>query len=225
MNLAIRQRAAAVASMTVAGTLLLGGVALAPPAAADAPRGEGAGVVHLTPPEAPDATAFEVPDDYAGDPGASHEPASGPASRAIHCQLSNVYVPKTKGAESHTRVGDQQSNYNGTSRTARSTFTAEKSGTVGTSVSSGLTVSVDAMIAKIEGQFKVDLSRSMTVSIGNSISVDTPTKRTTHAQYGVYRLKNTGVSYRYNSDCSTTAKRTITSYTPKRVGWYLWETR
>ncbi|MGV9254951.1 hypothetical protein [Streptomyces sp. NPDC003697] len=44
-----------------------------------------------------------------------------------------------------------------------------------------------------------------------------------HAKYGVYRLKHTGVSYTLYSNCSSSTHKTITSYTPYRVGWYLWE--
>lgn len=134
-----------------------------------------------------------------------------------------VYVPKTKGAKYHKGVGPVNANYNGTSRTARSTFTSEATGEVGVSITAGLSTSVDVMIAKIEGKYDVSLSAKLTAKMGNQISVDTPPKKTTNAKYGVYRLKNTGTSYKIYSNYKTSAVKTVTSYTPMKVGWYLWE--
>ncbi|MFI5754547.1 hypothetical protein [Streptomyces sp. NPDC051569] len=53
--------------------------------------------------------------------------------------------------------------------------------------------------------------------------VDAPARKTTNSNYGVYRLKTTGTSYRYYTNCSTTPKSTVTSYAPYKNGWYLWE--
>ncbi|MGW2698407.1 hypothetical protein [Streptomyces sp. NPDC001296] len=80
------------------------------------------------------------------------------------------------------------------------------------------------MIAKIEAKYDVSLSASLTAKLGNSVSDDTPPHKTTHAAYGVYRLRNTGTSYVIYSNCQTSAKSTVTSYTPDYVGWYIWET-
>ncbi|WP_344007746.1 hypothetical protein, partial [Streptomyces thermocarboxydovorans] len=91
------------------------------------------------------------------------------------------------------------------------------------SVTAGLAVSKEFMVAKIEGKFDVNLSFKLTAKLGNNIAVDTPPKKTTNAKYGVYRLKHTGKSYKIYSNCTTSAKKTITSYSPYRVGWYLWE--
>lgn len=91
------------------------------------------------------------------------------------------------------------------------------------SVTAGLSGSVGAMVAEIEAKYDVELSLKMTAKLGNSIAVDTPPKRTTNGRYGVYRLKNTGVSYRLYSNCKTSESKTITSYTPIKVGWTLWE--
>ncbi|MFE4793510.1 hypothetical protein ACFRFL_00050 [Streptomyces sp. NPDC056708] len=79
------------------------------------------------------------------------------------------------------------------------------------------------MIAKIEAKYEVALSVKLTAKMGNQISVDTPPKTTTNARYGIYRLKNTGTSYKIYSNCKTSAAKTITSYTPMKVGWALWE--
>lgn len=40
---------------------------------------------------------------------------------------------------------------------------------------------------------------------------------------GVYRLKHTGVSYVIHSNCTTSPEKRVVSYSPHRVGWYLWE--
>ncbi|MFF9691263.1 hypothetical protein [Streptomyces sp. NPDC014623] len=135
----------------------------------------------------------------------------------------NVYLPKTKGGTYHKGVGPTNSNYNGTSHVARSTFVSDVTGEVGVSVTAGLASSVSVMIAEIEGKYEVNLTAKLTAKLGNTIAVNTPAKKTTNAKYGVYRLKNTGTSYKIYSNCQTTTKKTITSYTPLKVGWYLWE--
>ncbi|MFH8657534.1 hypothetical protein [Streptomyces afghaniensis] len=134
-----------------------------------------------------------------------------------------VYIPESGGKKYHKGVGPTLSNYNGTSRTAKSTFTSEVTGEVGISYTAGLTVSRDTLIVKLEGKFDVNLSAKLTAKLGNTIAVDTPSKKTTNAKYGVYRLKHVGKSYTIYSNCTTSAKKKITSYSPYRVGWYLWE--
>ncbi|MCG8971715.1 hypothetical protein [Streptomyces sp. CL12-4] len=62
----------------------------------------------------------------------------------------------------------------------------------------------------IEGKFSGELSVGLTAKLGNTIAVGTPSKHSTHARYGGYRLKPYGLS--------------VTIYTPRRVGWVLWET-
>ncbi|GAA3820521.1 hypothetical protein GCM10022403_062420 [Streptomyces coacervatus] len=150
-------------------------------------------------------------------------PSAGNAPAVEQCDQANVYLPKTKGKQYHQGVGPTNSNYNNTSRTAKSTFTSEVTGSVGVSVSAGLTISINALIGKIEQKYDVHLSASLTAKLGNTISVDTPPKTTTNAKYGVYRLKNTGISYRIYSNCESSPQKTVTSYTPLKVGWYLWE--
>jgi outer membrane biosynthesis protein TonB len=189
-------------------------------------------VVGTEPPAEPEEDVFDVPEEeVTQEPGAEpdEEPElplpSKPTDKpdGEYCDPAKIYTPKTKGSKYHKGVGPTLSNYNGTSRTARSTFTSEVTGTVGVSVTAGLAVSVDVMLAKIEGKYDVNLSASLTAKLGNNIAVDTPSKTTTNAKYGVYRLKNTGVSYRIYDNCQTSAKKTVTSYSPMKVGWYLWE--
>lgn len=190
-------------------------------------------VIGTEPPAEPEEDVIDVPAVEAPqDPGNGLDedpqlprPAKPPTDGLDreYCEPASIYTPQTKGGKYHKGVGPTLSNTNNTSRTAKSTFTSEVSSTVGVSVTAGLTVSVDRMIAKIEGKYEVSLSASLTAKLGNSISVDTPSRKTTNAKYGVYRLKNTGVSYRMYDNCQTSAKKTITSYTPMKVGWYLWE--
>ncbi|MFB7912385.1 hypothetical protein [Streptomyces sp. NPDC056061] len=212
---------------SVIALAVLAGIATAPAYArptsgvsADAPES-----VNTAPPAEPEES--DLVD--AADPGPDPEetvPSTKPGdtTNGEYCGPTQaIYTPESKGAKYHKGVGPANANYNGTSRTARSTFTSEVTGEVGVSVTAGLSTSIDTMIAKIEAKYEVNLSAKLTAKMGNSISVDTPPKKTTNAKYGVYRLKNTGTSYKVYSNCKTSAVKTITSYTPMKVGWYLWE--
>lgn len=186
-------------------------------------------IVNTAPPAEPeeelsDAPTVAPPVDLPGEPTPTGKPTSTETPDGNYCGPSHgVYVASSKGKEYHKGVGATNSNYNGTSRTARSTFTSEVTGTVGVSVSGTLKTSASVMVATIEETFNVNLSLSLTAKAGNSISVDTPAHTTSNAKYGVYRLKTVGKSYTLYSNCTTSAKTTVTTYTPKRVGWYLWE--
>lgn len=184
-------------------------------------------LVHTEPPAEPEEEITDAPEDNTEpepEPtGKPTPPADWPYAEYCGPGTTNVYTPKTQGKKYHKGVGPTLSNYNRTSRTARSTFTSEVTGEVGVSVTAGLTVGVNVMLAKLEAKYDVNLSAKLTAKLGNTIAVDTPAKKTTNAKYGVYRLKHTGVSYKMYSNCSTSPKKTITSYSPYRVGWYLWE--
>ncbi|MGW6062724.1 hypothetical protein [Streptomyces sp. NPDC055189] len=182
-------------------------------------------VVQPGPPAEPEERDLtEVQDPEAPVEGGELPPGKAdPAPGAEHCNPGGVYRPTGKHGKFHKGVGPVLANYNGTSRTAKSRFEAEVGGKVGVSVSAGLKVKVSTLVHELEGEFNVSLSLELNAKIGNTISVNTPAKRTTHAKYGVYRLKHKGKSYSYYSNCSTTPKKTITSYSPYRVGWYLWE--
>ncbi|GAA0615992.1 hypothetical protein GCM10010394_52580 [Streptomyces crystallinus] len=181
-----------------------------------------ADVVHSAPPAEPEET--DLVEDPTPDPLPETDNAGG-ANGGVYCGpgTTSVYVPRTRGARYHYGVGPSNTNYNGTSRTARTTFTSEVTGEVGVSVSAGLKTSVNFLVAKSEVQWNVGFSVKMTAKVGNQISVDTPAHRSTHGKYGVYRLKTTGVSYLMYSNCKTSAQKMITSYIPIRVGWYIWE--
>jgi hypothetical protein len=211
-------------------TLLLCATFTAPALAADktptvsATSADGA-VINTAPPEEPEENVTEVPDDavtdeptYTGKP----DPADTPNGR--DCGATQfVYRPTSQGRQYHRGVGPTNANYNNTSRTARSTFTSEVTGEVGVAISGDLETSVGAMFAKIKEKFNVTVSAKLTAKLGNSISVDTPAHKTTHARYGVWRLKHTGVSYVIHTNCTTSPEKTVVSYSPYRVGWYLWE--
>ncbi|MET7686027.1 hypothetical protein [Streptomyces sp. NPDC005423] len=139
------------------------------------------------------------------------------------CEVSRVYTPTYKGGDHHKGVGAPNANANNTSHTAKSTFTAEVTGTVGVTYTGHLSVSMEAMIGKVEAKWDLSLSASMTAKLGNSISVDTPAHKMTHATYGVYRVRTQGTSYVVAENCKITSKSTVTSYTPHYVGWYIWE--
>lgn len=183
-------------------------------------------VVNTAPPAEPEEAVTDVPDEGNGMPDEPivipPPPKDWPDSESCG-PPHGVYTPSTQGTRYHKGVGPTLANYNNTSRTATSTFTSEVNGEVGVSVSSGLQVGVSAMPAKIEGKYDVNLSAKLTAKLGNTISVGTPPKKTTNAKYGVYRLKHTGVSYILYSNCRSSTHTTITSYSPYKIGWYLWE--
>ncbi|MEH0545812.1 hypothetical protein QA802_22900 [Streptomyces sp. B21-105] len=174
--------------------------------------------------DVPDASVTQVPNDPVTDePTYTGKPVPGDTPNAEICDRAAVYSPTSQGAQYHRAVGPTNANYNATSRTAKSTFTSEVTGEVGVSVSGDLQASVNTMLLKIKAKFNITVSAKLTAKLGNSISVDTPSHRTTNATYGVWRLKHTGVSYVLYSNCKTSTKKTIVSYSPYRVGWYLWE--
>jgi hypothetical protein len=144
-------------------------------------------------------------------------------TNAEYCRPMHVYKATANHGRVHAPVSAKQANYNATSRTARSWFKAEAGGEVGISLSSQIGVSGNAIVAEIEGKYGVDLSVKLTAKVGNEIQVDTPPRKTTYGQYGVWRMKNTGTSYAIYSNCKTSPKTTVTSHTPWHVGWYLWE--
>jgi hypothetical protein len=143
---------------------------------------------------------------------------------AEHCgPTQNVYRPTGNKGRKIKGIGPTQSNYNQGSRTATSKFIAEAGGEAGVAISGELKTSVKAMVGEIEAKYGVELSLKMNAKIGNWIEVKTPPKKTSFGKYGVWRMKNTGTSYTIYSNCQTSAKKTVTSYTPWYVGWHVWE--
>ncbi|MFJ3310304.1 hypothetical protein ACIPSA_46400 [Streptomyces sp. NPDC086549] len=183
--------------------------------------------INTTPPEEPAEDVTDVPADAVDkDPEGPAEPKPLPGDLPPFrdCNPAHgVYIPTKQGRQYHRAVGPRNSNHNATSRTAKSTFTSEVTGEVGVSVSGKLDVSVNTLLVKVKEKFEVTVSAKMTAKLGNSISVDTPPHKTTNAVYGVWRLKHTGKSYWLHANCTSTPEKTIVSYSPYRVGWYLWE--
>jgi hypothetical protein len=180
--------------------------------------------LNTEPPATPEETDLaDVPPEGNGMPDSTEDPDMNHPGYTDCGPIEHVYVPTSKGASYHAGVGPTQADTNGTSRTAHYSFTSETSGTVGVSVSAGLQVSVSAMLAKIDVKYDITLSSSLTVRVGNTVSGDIPPGRTVNERYGVYRLKNTGQSYIIPSNCTITSQKTVTSYSPMKVGWYLWE--
>ncbi|MFF7751288.1 hypothetical protein ACFZCP_18965 [Streptomyces sp. NPDC007971] len=167
-----------------------------------------------------------MPDSALDQPAAEPKdpPLPGDVPGAADCTPAHpVYIPTKQGGKYHFAVGPSNSNYNGTSRTAKSTFTSEVTAEVGVAVSGDLEVSVNTLINEVKTKFHVQVSAKMTAKLGNSISVDTPSHKTTHAKYGVWRLMHTGKSYYLHQNCTASPEHTVVSYSPYHVGWYLWE--
>ncbi|SDL62702.1 hypothetical protein [Nonomuraea jiangxiensis] len=76
---------------------------------------------------------------------------------------------------------------------------------------------IDRLIAGAEAATGVNLSASLTASLGNSIAVPTPPRKTTTATYGVWRKKTNGI-YQV---CGRSGQRRVTAWTPWHVGWYV----
>ncbi|CAL9424488.1 hypothetical protein SUDANB38_01939 [Streptomyces sp. enrichment culture] len=139
------------------------------------------------------------------------------------CEPGWNYSPTRKDKDYHKGVGPEQANYNGTSHVARTTFTSEVTGEVGVAVSGELKVGASVAVAEIEGKFGVELSTKLTAKMGNSIAVNMKPRKTTHGRYGVYRLRSLGFSQYTYPNCTKSAKKNVTIYTPRRVGWVIWE--
>ncbi len=220
----ISRNVLAVTCLTVIAGLTTGGTAVAEgpsPTATDTAVVEGAPTS-----EAPAPTTSPVPDPTLGDVD-TDLPTSKPSATldARACEPGYRCTPTSKNKEYHKGVGAEQTNYNGTSRTAKSTFTSEVTGKAGIAYSGELKVGGSAAVIEIEGKFGVELSVELTAKLGNTIAVDTPSKHSTHARYGVYRLKSYGYSQYLHANCTRGVQKNVTIYTPRRVGWVLWETK
>ncbi|WP_162602709.1 hypothetical protein [Streptomyces spongiicola] len=75
-------------------------------------------------------------------------------------------MPTSKGKDYHKGVGAEQADCNGTSRTAKSTFTSEVTGKVGIAYSGELKVGGSVAVVEIEGRFNVNLSVELTAKRG-----------------------------------------------------------
>ncbi|TQE26961.1 hypothetical protein Sipo8835_28395 [Streptomyces ipomoeae] len=149
---------------------------------------------------------------------------SQPTSFGKPCEPGYDYFVTGKAKkEIHKGVGVEQANTNGTSRSITSTFTSTVTGSVGVTVSGELKTKASVAVAEIEQKYGLELSLKLTAKLGNRVKVKTPPKKTTHARYGIYRVKTTGYSQYIYADCRKGKKFKSTLQTPRRVGWYVWE--
>ncbi|GAA3152250.1 hypothetical protein [Nonomuraea roseoviolacea] len=142
---------------------------------------------------------------------------AAPPPMAMSCRPGDATYRVSAYSNSHKAVGPTQSNHNATSRTATSTFAATVSGTVSIAWNVSGSLKVDRLIAGAEVATGVNLSASLTASLGNSIAVPTPPRKTTTATYGVWRKKTNGI-YQV---CGQRGQRRVTAWTPWHVGWYV----
>ncbi|MCK8676731.1 hypothetical protein [Streptomyces lichenis] len=228
----MRMNRTLMASGLAAAVLLTGS-----PAFADEPTPESteSAVVETAPPAAPeesdlveDAPAIDAPappvEADSGDGlGVPRPPKPSDFPHAPACVPHWKYTATSKTKDYHKGVGSEQANYNGTSQSARSMFTSEVTGSVGVAFSGEVGVKASAVVAEVEAKFGIELAVSLTAKLGNTISVPTPPKKTTFARYGVYRLKSAGYSQYTYQNCTKGTKKNVTVYTPRRVGWAIWE--
>lgn len=145
-----------------------------------------------------------------------------PGERRPVCDVGWEY-DITGYANSFKPVTPIYSNDNGTSRSATSTFSATTAGTVGVTVSSEIKISAGFILESAEAKLGVNLSKSITTTIGNSISVTAPPHTTVNGQYGIKRKKTTGYLAWDFSNCAIGAHHPTTAWSPWNVGWHLWE--
>ncbi|WP_328837179.1 hypothetical protein [Streptomyces europaeiscabiei] len=156
--------------------------------------------------------------------GASPALAEGSAPLAKPCEPGYDYFVTGKAKkEPHKGVGVEQANYNNTSRSITSTFTSKVKGSVGVTISGELKTKASIAVAEIEQKYGFELSLKLTAEIGNRVKATTPSKKTTHARYGIYRVKTTGYSQYIYANCTKGKKFKSTLQTPRRVGWYISE--
>ncbi|MFH8774931.1 hypothetical protein [Streptomyces sp. NPDC017958] len=216
----MRTPKAALLVPAIAVVLLAGG---GPALADDSVPATNDNAVATAPPDQPEEADLTegAPDTPAPAPS-DDEGADIPSGRV--CEAGWYYYPTTKKNKDYQKgVGAEQSNYNGTPHTAQSTFVSDTTGTVGIAFSGEFKVTAKQLVTEEEAKFGVNLSVSLTAKIGNSFSVATPSHRTTTARYGVYRIKAYGYSQYTHANCVKGTKKNATVYTPRRVGWAMWE--
>lgn len=221
-------RVSGIASMVIAPGLVMAVLGAGSPAfAADPVPNESAVPVETAPPaqpEEPDLIEGDVGDDQT--PPEDALPTGKPPkddTNAQACEPTWRWESTAKYKDYHKSVGAQQANYNGTSRTAKSEFISEVTGEVGIAASASVKVSAGALVYEIESEFNVELSVKLTAKLGNKITVSTPSKYTTYASYGIYRLKSAGYRQYTYANCTKGVKTNATVYTPHRIGWAIWE--
>ncbi|MBT2392685.1 hypothetical protein J7E87_25445 [Streptomyces sp. ISL-1] len=222
-------RVSKIASTLIAPSLAIAVLGVGSPAfAADPTPTATEAPAETTPPAQPEESDLA---EVGGGDTSAPPPAEGPGKPptdvppAQPCEPGWRWASTKKYKDYHKGVGAEQANYNGTGRTARSEFISEVSGEVGIAVSGKLKVGGSVAVAEIELEYGVELSVKLTARLGNKITVDTPSRYTTHARYGVFRLKTAGYNQYVYANCTKGTKENATLYTPRRIGWAIWETK
>lgn len=143
-------------------------------------------------------------------------------SRSGACSAGWYYSPTGRGADTHSKIGPTQSDYNGTASNATVTFTATTSGTVSTSVSGGTNVGLSVKVASISSNYGISASASMSVTVGNQIQIIVPPGHSGNGDWGAWRAYVTGIERYYSSTCAVTSSHSTTVYSPYKRGWRTW---
>jgi len=138
------------------------------------------------------------------------------------CQAGWTYRSTGRGNDVHFKIGPTQANYNGTSTVMQSTFWAQATATVSASFSGGASVSIPIKVAEIKAKYGIAASVSITATLGTSITISVPSKKTGNADYGVFRAYTTGVEEYVTNACAVTQSKSVTGYTPYKVGFLTW---
>ncbi|MFA3837851.1 hypothetical protein [Streptomyces aureus] len=213
------------ASLLVGPTLAIADLGTANPAFEEDPTPAPTEAVETAPPADPEES--DLIEGGAGEvetPPTEVPPKDPQVPPREPCEPHYLWESTANHKKYHKGVGPTHSNYNGTSRTAKSQFTSEVTGEVGIAVSGTLKAKAGAAVAEIEQEYSVQLSMKLTAKTGNKFTVGTPPKYTTNAKYGVYRLKTDGYSQWVYANRIKGVKHSATLYTPNRIGWYMWET-
>ncbi|WP_338698265.1 hypothetical protein V2W30_19595 [Streptomyces sp. Q6] len=179
---------------------------------------------------APPAEPEEADLDEAGASEADQVPTEAPPKAPEvppkeACEDDYFWESTAKYKDYRKGVGATQVNTNATSRTGKSSFTSEATGTVTVGVSGKLKTKASIAVAEIETEYSVNLSVSLTAKIGNTYTIDTPPHTTTNARCGVYRLKTAGYSQYHYANCTKGVKHNATLYSPHEISWYVWEAK
>ncbi|MFD8775429.1 hypothetical protein ACFRLW_38690 [Streptomyces sp. NPDC056728] len=212
------------ASLLVGPTLAIAVLCTANPAFAEDPTPAPTEAVETAPPADPEES--DLIEGGAGEvetPPTEIPPKDPQVPPREPCEPHYLWESTANHKKYHKGVGPTHSNYNGTSRRAKSEFTSEVTGEVGIAASGTLKVKAGAAVAEIEQEYSVQLSVKLTAKTGNKITVGAPPKYI-NTKYGVYRLKTDDYSQWVYANCIKGVKHSATPYTPNRIGWYIWET-
>jgi hypothetical protein len=146
-----------------------------------------------------------------------------PGSALAACTPGWRYASVSIVKQAHVPTTDLYRNRNGTGSSAKVTFTAQETGTVGMSVSIGAKANAGVILASAETSLNIDFSASMSTTIGNSIQITVPAGWYGYGQYGVWRTQVKGIYYYLLSSCAKgTFYGTVYAWLPRSRGWNTW---